>query len=640
VNETKEKWRTLIEEMPIGVVLIDCNRKIRDINKSAADMIGRAKEEILGRVCHEFICPMRENDCPVYDHRKTLDRAEVVLLSKDRGEVAIEKTVTTIVVDGEEMLLEMFSDITRREAAEESLREGEERFRMMFENMSNAVAVYESVNEGDDFIFKDFNRAGETIDFVKRENLIGKSVLDVFPGVVEFGLFDVFRRVWQTGEPEHHPIALYKGEKISGWRENYVYKLPSGEIVAIYDDVTEQKQMEESLADSEEKYRALIEMTSEGYWRLDSLYKTSEVNPALCDMLGYATEEMIGRSPHDFVDEENLKIFKYQVGQIGSTLHRSYEIVLKKKSGEGIPVWFNATTIRDNAGEFKGAYSLITDISKRKAAEDALRESEARFRAIFETAQDSIFIKDRSFRYTQANPAMEKLFGLPASELLGRTDDELFGETAGAHIMEVDLRVLDGEILEDTETGSVDGVLRTFHIIKVPIRDRSGGIAGLCGIARDITRQKELEQKLHDSFGKLMKSYEDLAIPVIQVHDGVLAIPIMGVLDDLRINQLTETMLHRIADLKSKVVIIDLTAVRSIDSDVANRLLETVAAARLLGAGCLLTGIGPEVAAATVRLGLDEINIVTRRSLQEGLAYAMRMVSVSGGSRGTGGLHR
>ncbi|MEA1865302.1 MAG: PAS domain S-box protein [Euryarchaeota archaeon] len=583
MNETTEKWRTLIEEMPIGVMLIDCNRKIRDINKSATDMVGRAKEGILGRVCHEFVCPMAQNDCPVYDHEKTLDRAEAVLLSKDRGEVAIEKTVTKIVMGGETMLVEMFSDIIERKVAEESLREGEERFRMMFENMSNVVAVYESVDVGNDFIFKGLNRAGEKIDGMKCEDIIGKSVLDVFPGVVEFGLFDVFQRVWQTGEPEHHSISFYKGEKIAGWRENYVYKLPSGEIVAIYDDVTEQKQMEESLAESEEKYRTFIERASEGYWGLDSLHKTSAVNPALCDMLGYTMEGMLGRSPHDFVDEENLKIFEYQMGRIGSTLHRSYEIVLKKKSGEDIPAWFNATTIVDDAGEFKGAYSLVTDISKRKAAEDALREGEERFRAIFETAQDSIFIMDRPLRY-------------------------------------------------------IRGVPRTFHTIKVPIRDSSGEIAGLCGIARDITRQKELEQKLHDSFDKLMNSYKELAIPVIQVHDGVLAIPIMGALDDLRIKRFTGTMLAKITDTKAVVVILDLTAVRSIDSDVANRLLETVAAARLLGADCILTGIGPEVAAATVRLGLDEIDLVTRGSLQEGLVYAMQRVG--GDGRRTGGLRR
>ncbi len=71
--------------MPIGVMLIDCNWKIRDINKSAADMIVSGKEEILGRVCQEFVYPRAQNDCPVYDYGKTLDCVEAVLLSKDRG---------------------------------------------------------------------------------------------------------------------------------------------------------------------------------------------------------------------------------------------------------------------------------------------------------------------------------------------------------------------------------------------------------------------------------------------------------------------------------------------------------------------------------------------------------------------------
>jgi len=109
---------------------------------------------------------------------------------------------------------------------------------MMFENMSNAIAVYEVIDEGKDFIFKDFNQSAEKLADMKSEDLIAKSLLDVFPGVVDFGLFDILQRVWPTGNPEHHQISLYKDKRIVGWRENYVYKLPSGEIVAIYGDVT------------------------------------------------------------------------------------------------------------------------------------------------------------------------------------------------------------------------------------------------------------------------------------------------------------------------------------------------------------------------------------------------------------------
>jgi PAS domain S-box-containing protein len=132
----------------------------------------------------------------------------------------------------------------------------------------------------------------------------------------------------------------------------------------------------------------------------------------------------------------------------------------------------------------------------RIRAEQELRKSEERFRAIFETAQDSIFIKDRSLGYVSINPAMERLFELSASEIYGMTDDELFGSGIGSHIREIDLKVLGGEVIEEADTKSVRGVPHAFHVIKVPMRDASGSIIGLCGIARDITKIKQAEEAL------------------------------------------------------------------------------------------------------------------------------------------------
>lgn len=126
----------------------------------------------------------------------------------------------------------------------EALKANEERFRELFEHMSSAVAVYEARNNGEDFVFKHFNRAAERIENISRKQLRGKTVLEVFPGVKEFGLLEVFQRVYKTGKSEQHPISFYKDRRISGWRENYVYKLSSGEMVALYNDVTERKRAE------------------------------------------------------------------------------------------------------------------------------------------------------------------------------------------------------------------------------------------------------------------------------------------------------------------------------------------------------------------------------------------------------------
>ncbi len=136
---------------------------------------------------------------------------------------------------------------------------------------------------------------------------------------------------------------------------------------------------------------------------------------------------------------------------------------------------------------------LRLEVAQRKKTEKALRESEERFRAIFETAQDCIYVKDSSLRYRHVNPAMEILFQLRNSEMIGKTDHELFGKEIGRRLRETDSRVLQGESIEEERARLVNGVPRTFLENKVPLRDASGEVIGLCGIARDITDRKRLE---------------------------------------------------------------------------------------------------------------------------------------------------
>jgi PAS domain S-box-containing protein len=137
--------------------------------------------------------------------------------------------------------------------------------------------------------------------------------------------------------------------------------------------------------------------------------------------------------------------------------------------------------------------AILRDITKRKRAEEALRQSEERFRAVFEGAQDCIFIKDRLLKYTMINPATAKLLNRRASEIVGRTSEEIFGKETGRHIREVELRVLDGATIEEERVRPIGGVPLTFHDIRVPLRDTSGEIIGVCGISRNITDRKTVE---------------------------------------------------------------------------------------------------------------------------------------------------
>jgi len=144
------------------------------------------------------------------------------------------------------LLLTLFAWLLARDwkhalRTSEYLAENETRLKEMFEHLNNGVAIYHASPDGRDFTITAFNPAAERIEKIGSAEVIGKNVTEIFPGIVKMGLLEVFRRVWRSGVAEHFPAAFYQDERISGWRENYVFKLRSGEMVAVYEDVTARK---------------------------------------------------------------------------------------------------------------------------------------------------------------------------------------------------------------------------------------------------------------------------------------------------------------------------------------------------------------------------------------------------------------
>jgi two-component system cell cycle sensor histidine kinase/response regulator CckA len=162
----------------------------------------------------------------------------------------------------------------------------------------------------------------------------------------------------------------------------------------------------------------------------------------------------------------------------------------------------HAFPIRDETGRVALVAEHVRDVTENHLADKALKESEERFRAVFETAQDAIFIKDSSFRYIQVNPAMERLLGQPADHIIGLTEKDLFGADT-AHIRKQDQKVLKGEVMKKVVTLPVQRVPTTFHVVKVPLHDDAGQVVGLCGIARDITEVKQAAEALRQKEERL-----------------------------------------------------------------------------------------------------------------------------------------
>jgi PAS domain S-box-containing protein len=274
-------------------------------------------------------------------------------------------------------------DITDRKRAEEALAESENRFRELFENMSSGVAVYEAVDGGADFVFHDFNAAGARIEQTPREAVIGRRLTEVFPGVGPMGLLGVLSRVWKTGIPEHYPITFYKDEKHAGWRENYVYRLQSGEIVAIYDDITARKRAEEALAEREKHFRALIENGLDLITEMDTQGIIRYQSPSVQRELGYHPDELIGRSAFDYIHPDDLgkvmETFSLGIENPGNSY--SAELRFRHRDGSWRVLEASGKFVTNQEG-FTGVIVNSRDVTERRRAEEKIANLNRTLRAV------------------------------------------------------------------------------------------------------------------------------------------------------------------------------------------------------------------------------------------------------------------
>jgi two-component system response regulator AtoC len=164
------------------------------------------------------------------------------------------------------------------------------------------------------------------------------------------------------------------------------------------------------------------------------------------------------------------------------------EYRLRTKSGEWKWIMDRGKVVEmDDAGKAKKMGGIYLNVTERKKVEEELHQSEERLRTIFENAKDCIYIKDSSMRYSHVNPSFCGMLDLATEQIVGRSDGDLFGKDSGQILKDADLRVLNGESIEQEQTRQVRGAPRTLLDVKVPMRNRIGEIIGIFGIIRDIT---------------------------------------------------------------------------------------------------------------------------------------------------------
>lgn len=229
---------------------------------------------------------------------------------------------------------------------------------------------------------------------------------------------------------------------------------------------------------------------------------------------------------------------------------------------------------------------------------------------------------------TSWTPASERLKGYKAEEIVGKHFSMFYPKEevdTGRCDRNLEAAARDGRFEEEGWRVRKDGSRFWASVVITALRDGKGNLKGFGKVTRDLTDRKLADERLRQQSRDVM---EMATVPVVQVWEGILLVPLIGMLDSDRTQQLMERLLHRLTETSSPVAVLDITGVPTIDTQTAQHLIETIKAIRYIGAEVVLTGVRPAIAQTLVHLGVDLSTATTRASLAAGLRVAFGLLNL------------
>jgi rsbT co-antagonist protein RsbR len=383
----------------------------------------------------------------------------------------------------------------------------------------------------------------------------------------------------------------------------------------------------------EASYQHFYEATPTMAYVIDPEARITAVSDRWLEVLGYKRGDVIGRHVLEFVAESRRQhtLAGNMPPLMAEGMVQDIPEQFIKKDGALLDVLLSSVIVRDAAGGISHALTVLVDVTERLHAEQALRDSEERYRCIVDLAPMAIVVH-RDERVVFANARAARLQGVASpSELIGRPALEfIHPDDRPAAVERIRLMHDHGEDVPPTDERFIrpDGSSFLAEVSARPIV--FDGEPAIQVLYTDITEQEQIKAALHraEVQGQLLRTQEEtlraLAAPIIPLGEGVVVIPLIGRITAERADTLLTSLAEGVVSQSARVAIIDVTGVPVVDGGVAEALVRTASAIRLLGARVVLTGVQPAMARTLVELGVELGGIVTRGSLREGIAYATR----------------
>lgn len=531
LQENEEKVRTILESSPDSITVTDMNMKILDCNQATVDMYqAPSKEDLIGLNASELVDP---NDLlklaeVVENTLQKMERVSFELnLYKRDGTIFPAEISGNIITDSTGApvaFLAITKDITKRKKAEELLKNSEEKFRSIFESAKDGIIMMNS-----DAKITSWNSGAETLFGYSTDETLNQSITMIMPP----RFHDSFKKGIKTAiagdksifmKRHEYPALRKDGNEFSAEMSLNQFKVGEETFyTAIVRDVTPRKKAEMALKENEEKFRGIFnnanDMITLNDMKEDGLPgKFLEVNDVTSERLGYTRDEMLNMGPRDIVAPEKLSEMPGNAAVLSEKGHNIFEILHLTKEGKRIPVEVNNHLINYNGRKISLAISR--DITERQKAEEDLKNSEERFKILFENAPDLYFYSDLKGNIIDCNKATEKLTGYKKEELVGKNFTEL-NLISPSQIPKLVAKTAEFALGRKPEPTELVFNRKDREKITVEIHAYMVTMQGqklFLGTARDITTRKKAELALKESEEKYRNLADLLPQMVIELN--------------------------------------------------------------------------------------------------------------------------
>ncbi|MBD3343147.1 MAG: PAS domain S-box protein [Candidatus Lokiarchaeota archaeon] len=527
--QTEKRYRVLFDQCPFSVFIINMNGRVVDCNKATEEIFGIKCDEIIGKNHRELgIHPENTLKIHIERFRKLLKKGSIepieTQLKKGNGELIWVQIHSHLLnLPSEELIQTIIQNIQPRMSTENKLKKTKTKYHHLFENSPFSIALFD--NRG---IVLDVNLALEEFLGYRRNELISNNFLEL--PIYRPKTIPILKKrlaKYVNGEyPDPIELELIKRDGSIAWVKPVVSMIEiDGEkiIQVVFRDISLEKKTREQLKKSEEKYRFITENMKDMISIFDENLNLEFVNEAQEQVSGFGKEEILNKRPIDFMHPEDIpklkKIFLKALKE-GSGIG---EFRMMTKNGSYKWIETLGKILTDNKSNTK--FLLVSrDIDERKKLENQLKESEKKYRHLFESSPYAILLADLKGKIINRNSTSEKLFGYKTEEFIGKKFSETPVFTPEA-LKEIKKRFR--EFLKQGKIGPFEYQIYRKDGSMAWVSTQSslidlGDQTIIQTIVRDITREKEAEQDLRESEEKFRTIAEQSLFGIMIIRDNQL----------------------------------------------------------------------------------------------------------------------